>query len=546
MRIPLPFRLNAALLPIIASVFLVSIYNFTFWKSFVLATGGIGLGNTPIQVGMFLLLVLAFTACLALVNYRYILKPFLAFLFLVTSAASYFMDQYGTAIDWSMVQNIMETDSRESIELLSLRMVATIVLMGGLPAIALLCTELRFPKAKRQAVINLGMMSAAVVGSALLLVMMFKTLAPALREHRELRFLLTPTNYIQAVNSYYKHKWSKPQVMAPLGTDAIRGVLWKGMTRRTVTVMVVGETARAANFSLNGYTRMTNPELAGVPGLINFTNMQSCGTATAVSVPCLFSALGRNKYSDSKAQSQQGLLDVVQHAGLDVLWLDNNSGCKGVCDRVRYEDVSVPVQGDALCDEEECYDERLLRDLPKIIHEARNDLLIVLHQKGSHGPSYWKRYPAHFKAFGPVCETNELAKCSRESIVAAYDNTILYTDHVLRQAIDLLAKVSRDEEVDTSLMYFSDHGESLGENNLYLHGAPYVISPREQRHVPFMLWLSDGFRARFKIDQQCLAARSGQEFDHDYIFHSTLGMLGISTAVYNPKLDLFQACSHAS
>ena len=145
-----------------------------------------------------------------------------------------------------------------------------------------------------------------------------------------------------------------------------------------------------------------------------------------------------------------------------------------------------------------------------------------------------------------VCETSELANCSRESIMAAYDNTILYTDHVLRRAIDLLVQSGREDNVDTALMYVSDHGESLGENNLYLHGAPYVISPREQRHVPFMLWLSDGFRSRFRIDQQCLAARSGQEFSHDYIFHSVLGMLGISTAVYNPKLDLFQACSHAS
>jgi lipid A ethanolaminephosphotransferase len=147
--------------------------------------------------------------------------------------------------------------------------------------------------------------------------------------------------------------------------------------------------------------------------------------------------------------------------------------------------------------------------------------------------------------FGPVCETNTLAACSRESIVAAYDNSILYTDHVLAAAIALLARSEREDQVDTALMYVSDHGESLGEGNLYLHGAPFMIAPREQRQVPFMLWLSEGFRARFRIDQQCLAARAGQAFDHDNIFHSTLGMLGISTAIYNPRLDLFQACSHA-
>jgi lipid A ethanolaminephosphotransferase len=309
--------------------------------------------------------------------------------------------------------------------------------------------------------------------------------------------------------------------------------------------MVVGETARAANFSLNGYSRLTNPELAQVPGLLNFGNMHSCGTATAVSLPCLFSGLGRAHYTQRSAQGQEGLLDVLRHAGIEVLWRDNNSGCKGVCDRVASEDVSVPLRGDPLCNDEECFDEILLRGLRQRIHDSRKDMVIVLHQKGSHGPAYWKRYPASFNRFGPACETSDLAKCSQTSIVAAYDNTMLYTDHVLARAIALLELSGREDGVDTAMMYFSDHGESLGENNLYLHGAPYFIAPEEQRHVPFMLWLSEGFRHRFKLDQTCLNARTGQQFNHDYIFHSTLGMLNISTAVYNPGLDLFNACRRA-
>ncbi len=346
------------------------------------------------------------------------------------------------------------------------------------------------------------------------------------------------------MGSYYKHKWHAPHALAPLGTDAAKGVLWKGQKRRTVTVIVLGETARASNFSLNGYSRVTTPELAQVPGLLNFSNMESCGTATAVSIPCMFSALGRRHYSQDKAQAQEGLLDVLRHAGLDVTWRDNNSGCKGVCDRVKHEDVSRPVKGDPLCNDEECFDEILLRGLKERIHDASGDLVLVLHQKGSHGPAYSKRYPAKFKKFGPVCDTNELAQCSQAAIVAGYDNTILYTDHVLKGAIDILAQGSRDDNVDTALVYVSDHGESLGEHNLYLHGAPYIISPREQRHVPFMVWLSDGFRVRFKLDQQCLTASAERKLDHDYLFHSTLGLLNISTAIYNPRLDLFSACRH--
>ena len=538
-------RPNAALLPLLAAAFMVSAYNQAFWKSFLHATGGLTLASMPVQAGMFLMLVLTFTATLAALNFRLSIKPLLMVLFLATSLASYFMNHYGIAIDWSMVQNIADTDLRESAELLNGGMVLSVLVTGVLPAGIVAWSQPRFRPARGQLRMNLVTMLLAVLGAALLLTLMFKTLAPALREHRELRFLLTPTNYLQAVNGYFKRQWREPIVVAPLGRDAAKGLLWRGSTRRTVTIIVVGETARAANFSLNGYGRLTNPELAHVPDLVNFTNMQSCGTATGISLPCLFSPLGRSNFSAAKAQSQEGLLDVLQHAGFSLLWRDNNSGCKGVCDRIPYEDLSQPVAGDPLCSDEECYDERLLRELPQRIRQATGDMVIVLHQKGSHGPAYAKRYPAQFGVFGPACATIELGKCSRQAIVDAYDNTIRYTDHVLKQAIDLLAQAAREDEVDTAFIYFSDHGESLGENNLYLHGAPYVISPPEQRAVPLMLWLSAGFRERFKIDQRCLAARVAQPFSHDYLFHSILGMLNVSTAVYNPRLDLFNACRHA-
>ena len=379
-----------------------------------------------------------------------------------------------------------------------------------------------------------------------LLLIFYKSYASTFRGHRELRFFLTPLNYIQATNSYIKRKFSHTLAVAPLGTDASRGVLWKEQKRKTVTVIVLGETARAMNFSLNGYGRNTNPELSRQEGLINFTNVQSCGTATAVSVPCVFSALGRANYSESAAKSQEGLLDVLSHAGFGVLWRNNNSGCKGTCDRVEYENFAKPVAGEPLCNTEECYDEYLLKGLPERIRSSQKDMVIVLHQKGSHGPSYWKRYPDAFKRFGPVCETNELQKCSSEAIVNAYDNTILYTDHFISKVIDLLRKSGKEDGVDTSFIYFSDHGESLGEKGMYLHGAPYMISPDEQRHVPFMIWLSDSFRSRFRIDATCLAARRDQAFSHDNVFHSVLGMLNVDTAAYNPALDIFQACSQAS
>lgn len=534
------------MLPVLGALLFVGVGNAIFWSRFAAATTALGEAALFTQIGMGALLVLSFTACLAIINYRFLIKPVMTVLFFASAVTSYFMHQYGTAIDWSMIQNVAATDTRESLELLTWRMLAWIALLGGLPSLLVWRANVVYPSGWRQPWLNGGMATGALFVAAVVLALTFKTLAPTLREHRELRFVLLPTNYIQAVHGYLKRTWASPVVIASLGTDARKGPLWHKGQKRTVTVIVVGETARAANFSLNGYPRVTNPRLARREGLLNFRHMASCGTATAVSVPCLFSALGQDHFSDSRARRQEGLLDVLTHAGVDVLWRDNNSGCKGTCDRVRYEDLSRAVPHDPLCNDEECFDERLLRDLPALIRDARADLVIVLHQKGSHGPAYWKRHPAAFSRFGPECQTTELVRCSSASIVNAYDNTILYTDYFLDQAVQILADSARDAGVDTALMYFSDHGESLGENNMYLHGAPLMIAPREQTDVPFMLWLSDGFRERFRLDSACLAARTSQHFSHDNIFHSTLGMLNISTAIYNPGLDLFNACTHAT
>jgi lipid A ethanolaminephosphotransferase len=539
-------RITAPVLVLGASVFIAVAYNLKFWAAFVAATGGLSLSNLPLHVGCFVLLVLVFNGCLTLFSFRLLAKPLLVLLFMAAAATTYFMSQYGAVIDRSMIQNVLETDTHEALELLNWKMITTISLLGVLPSLAVLRAQVHFPAGRRALAFKAGNAAGSLALAVVLLLVFFKSLAPALREHRELRYLLTPTNYIQAVNGYLKARTYTPVVVAPLGTDARKGLAWAGSARRTVTVIVVGETARAMNFSLNGYARITNPLLSRQAGLLNFSKVQSCGTATAVSVPCVFSALGHDDYSDTQAHSQEGLLDVLAHAGFDVLWRDNNSGCKGACDRVRYEDFALPAAGDALCDGDECYDERMLSGLPALIRSATRDLVIVLHQKGSHGPAYAKRYPRQFGKFGPVCDTNELQKCSKESIVAAYDNTILYTDYFLSKTIDLLRATAAEEGVDTSMLYFSDHGESLGENNMYLHGAPWMIAPPEQTHVPLMLWMSDGFSKRFQIDRTCLAARAGQSFSHDNVFHSVLGMLNVNTAVFNPRLNLFGACTHGA
>ena len=540
MRIPL--RLDAVTGTLLASSFLVLACNASFWRTFIDATGGPTLAHVPLYLSTFLILSLVLNALLSLVTFRPLFKPVLVALFLGTSVAVYFMQRYGVVIDSGMIQNVFETDPREAFELLNWRMFVPLVLLGILPSVVVVAVRLEKIPLRR----DLARRFVAVAGSlciaAILVFVGYKNYAPAFREHRELRYMYTPVNYLDATRKYLRRN-TAPVRVASIGTDAVKGPIWVGRARRTVTVIVVGETARAMNFSLNGYSRPTNPRLAAEKGLINFSNVSSCGTATAVSVPCAFSVFSRADYSDARARSQEGLLDVLKHAGFDVSWRDNNSGCKGTCGRVRYEDISAPAAGDPLCSADECYDEKLLRGLPERIRASSADMVIVLHQLGSHGPAYWKRYPAEFAKWSPVCRTADLSKCPTEDIVAAYDNTILYADHVLGQTIDMLRKLAADDGIDTSFLYFSDHGESLGEKNMFLHGAPYFMAPSEQTHVPMMLWMSDGLQSRFGIDVRCLGARSNESLSHDNVFHSVLGMLNVSTAIYNPALDIFHACS---
>lgn len=535
-------RVSVNTLVFSVALLLASAGNSNFWPIFVHALGGLSLAHLPLLVGSFAIVALLFHGVLTLASFRFVVKPALIAALFTASAAAWFINEYGIVIDKTMIQNIFETDRREAVELLNWRLGLFIALTAGLPSLLVARAPIRFPAGVRGIGQRAAISAASLTLAALLLVLMFKSLAPAVREHRELRYLLTPTNVIQALDGYVHQRRSRPGAVAALGRDAVKGSRWTGQARRTVTVIVVGETARAANFSLNGYARATTPLLAREPGLINFTRVQSCGTATAVSVPCVFSALGRARYDDTLARKQEGLLDVLSHAGFEVLWRDNNSGCKGVCDRVRFEDLSAPGMGKPHCHDDECYDEGLLAGLPELIRRTDKDLVVVLHQKGSHGPNYAKRYPAGFARFGPVCETGSFEHCTREAIVAAYDNTILYTDYFLARTIGLLRAAARDDDVDTTMLYFSDHGESLGEGNMYLHGAPYFLAPEEQTHVPMMLWMSDGFTNRFHIDAACLRARRDQALSHDNVFHSVLGMLDVETAVRNPKRDLFHAC----
>ncbi len=466
-------------------------------------------------------------------------RPMLTFILVASALTAFFVDSFGVGIDGSQIQNMMETDVREVSDLLSWRMLAYVLVLAGLPLWWLwrrpLQADAFWPRQRHR-------MLASVV--SLLLVggiasVFYADYASIFRNHREIRLVINPQNYIAGLRSYYRlHTAGKDLSLVAYGTDAHRRQAVGSTQKPLLLVLVVGETARAESFGLNGYARDTTPELAKRQ-VLNFSQVSSCGTATAVSLPCMFSGFTRADYDAGLARHREGLLDIIQRAGYQVTWMDNNSGCKHTCDRVHLEPMLAERQ-DIWCRDGECQDDLLIDTFAEFLkRQPARDQVIVLHQQGSHGPAYFKRYPDNFRRFQPSCDSNELQSCSREAVVNAYDNTIAYTDHILARAIDILQQ--QDSQYRSVLWYVSDHGESTGEHGLYLHGAPYLFAPSQQTHVPMVAWLSPALRQG--MQPECMRRHLDDELSHDHLFHTLLGLLQVRTAVYRPELDISAGCT---
>lgn len=497
---------------------------------------------------------------LSLVCTRHTVKPVIAALTVATALASHFMQTYGAYLDPSMVRNVLRTDVAEARELFSWALLPHLVLHAVLP-LALLWRVRVAPRPWGRAA---AWRLASTAGALLLLVgallSIFQPFASMMRNHKEMRYLATPANLLwstAAVGVAQARGAAQPRL--PLGLDARPGPAMATRTRPLLLVMVVGETARAANWGLNGYTRQTTPQLAALASapaaagsLLNFPDATACGTNTETSVPCLFAPVGRRDYDEARIRGSQSLLHVLARAGVAVHWRDNQSGCKGVCEGLPTDDVNS-LQLPGLCSEGRCMDEGLLQGLdtrlaalaqaPHPDGAATTTQMLVLHMLGNHGPSYFRRYPPAFARFQPACLSDDLQHCSQQEIVNAYDNALLYTDHVLARLVARLQAASG--EVDTVMLYVSDHGESLGEHRLYLHGLPWAIAPDTQKRVPMTMWFSPGAPRSLGLDLPCLARRSGAPVAHDHVFHTVLGLLDVQTGLHEAPFDLSQGCRSA-
>lgn len=535
--------LRTETLALIASLFFGVTCNGLFWNA-ALAGRDFGLAATWFfATCLFIAISAIHYLILGLLLNRWTAKPLLSLLIVVTAFAAYYMTTFTVFLDPSMLRNVLRTDVKEAGELFSVGMLPHLLGYAILPLLVLSRVSLRHDPLRRAVLVRLGTLIVAMLVGAGALLAIFQDVAPLMRNNKEIRYLITPANYLYSLARVIGSDASAAtKVRTQIGLDATQAESWKQRKKPALFVIVVGETARAANWGLSGYSRQTTPELAQLD-VINFSQVTSCGTNTEVSVPCLFSVYGRRHYDEDKIRNTESLLNVLSRAGMKVVWRDNQSGCKGVCAGVEEQKLANSTIPE-LCDGDRCLDEILLHGLDSLLADTNGNLVLVLHQLGNHGPAYFKRYPPAYRKFEPVCETADLAKCSREAVVNTYDNALLYTDHMLAQTIAFLKK--QETRYDTAMIYFSDHGESLGENGLYLHGIPYSIAPKVQTEVPMIMWLSPGYTSSFGIDMNCLKLRATQAAAHDNVFHSVLGLLDIKTAIYEPSMDLAGNCRRGS
>lgn len=529
--------LNSTLFITIISAYFSFMLNVKFWQFAVekIEIDGFSVALFALTLPFFIFIPLF--CFFSLIFVPRIGKPLVMLLLVLSAASDYALQNLGIVINSDMIRNFAETNLREASDFITLRAVAYVLIVGVLPAVWVYRTPVRFSSLKKEVKTRLLLFLAGLLTIGLIASAVYKEYASFGRNNSQVRYYINTFNYIYAVGRYYKRSADTKRKFVILDRAPQR--LPNSQNKPRVLVLLVGETARAANFSLYGYEQNTNPELSRNKDITVFQNVSSCGTATAVSLPCMFSHLTRKRFNLTDAQYTQNLLDIAQSAGYDVFWKDNDDGCKKVCTRINHVDAKDGNKA-PYCFGDYCHDDILLDGLENRLKDIKKDTLIVLHMMGSHGPTYFKRYPDKFKRFLPACDTANLQNCSQEQIVNTYNNTILYTDYVISSVINIL---NRQPQLQSGMLYASDHGESLGENNLYLHGLPYAIAPDEQKKIPMIMWLSPDLQKALRLNRSCLNEKAAtQSFSHDNYFHTVLRMLFIDTTAYDRQLDIFSRC----
>lgn len=471
-----------------------------------------------IVVAQFCVTVLLLSA-IGIVSLR--LAKWFTMLFLITnSIAFYFVHTYSTILTKAMMGNVFNTNPDEAGELFSLMIVVYLLLLGILPALLIQ----RFNIHKTSIIKRVGIFAGTLV---FVLVWGFANSSSWLwfdKHSKNVGGLSMPLSYI--INSISYKIDSTPKKAQAL----LDPLTFNNPSSPQTVVLIIGESARSDRFALYGYPKETTPLLAK-HDIVTLPDPISCSTYTTASIACMLSHKGSKvRLTDN----DEPLPSYLKRFGVSVLWRSKNWGEPPIQTDLYQRSDTLKQLCTNNCDGGE-FDEVMLYGLNKTIADLNGSKkFIVLHQIGSHGPTYTKRYPPSFEHFKPVCNSVQLQECTQEALDNAYDNSIRYTDYFLSTLIDKLGKL----QGEVVMIYISDHGESLGESGFYLHGAPNLIAPKFQRAVPFIVWMNDEFKRAKNLTNRSIVKESS--YTQDYIFHSILGAFDANSTIYNERFDLFR------
>lgn len=453
------------------------------------------------------LLLNALVFYILLFSLRRVGKWLIVVFFIINAMALYFITTYGIIIDKTMIGNIFNTNLEESRSFFSFTLIVYIILLGIIPSILILKIKVSNEIFKR--------FLAYVFSTLFFLLLLAYANAPNWlwidKNSKTLGGLVMPWCYVVNINIYFYHQNedNKEQILLPNAT--IKD------TTKSVFVLVIGESARSENFSLYGYKKDTNPLLSKIDNLHSY-KAEASATYTTAGVKSILEYKDTNKLYEI-------LPNYLFRNNVEVIWRTTNFGepTVKIKNYQKGEDLKKLCKGDG-CD----YDEVLLSGLKEqILASKKNKILIILHTSTSHGPTYYKKYPEQFNKFTPVCKSVELSNCTQTELINAYDNTIVYTDYVLA---NLIGELKQLKGYSSSMIFISDHGESLGENNLYMHGLPISIAPKEQIDIPFIVWTSDNSRK----------LKENKKLSQHNVFHSILDFLAIGSPIYDENMSIFK------
>ena len=512
---------------LLTSLFITFAYNLKFLKILYGKIGFSSFSSIYFFFAIIITIIALISILLLIFGQKYVLKPLTIFLIILSAILSFYNQQFGVTVDEQMIINTLQTDVNEAMDLMSVGFFIHIFFFGIIPSIIIYFIEIEYGSFKKDFLIRLSLIITVFLIVAVIIFANFKQVSFITRQNNTLNQHITPLYTLTSTYRLARLSLQGESKFTKLGEDA---KLIKN-NKKTIGIMVVGETARSDRFSLNGYQKETNPYLKN-KGVFSFKNTISCGTATAYSVPCMFFLNGEKNYTQSKAKNQSNVLDVLSFAGVKTIWVNNNSSCKNVCKRIETLDI---IKGSGGEDKNTILDEKLLDITSQILKNNKEDVLIVLHTMGSHGPRYYKRFPEKFAKFKPFCNNDTPQNCSKDELNNAYDNTIVYTDYFLAKLIDILKE---KKEYNTFMFYASDHGESLGENGIYLHGLPKKIAPKEQTDFAMVLWLSDQIIKNQNINSSKIKSMANKQLNHDYLPHTLLNLFKVQSSVYKKDFSL--------